>query len=219
MDYKQVSDIFSFQNKQLSEKEFLLLEKYEQLLKSKNEQVNLISRKDILNIWENHILHSLTIHFLGDIPNHSLILDLGTGGGLPGIPLAISLPNCKLILLDSIQKKITTVRTIVRELSLSNIQIFCERAESFGENQLFAHKFDFIVTRAVTELRELIKWSSLLLKKNGVLYALKGGDITNEIFQARKIQTVKSLNSIDLKLQGLEYLEKAEKKLVIVRFI
>lgn len=145
-----------------------------------NEKINVISRKDIAELYERHILHSLAIAKVLRFMPGSAVLDLGTGGGIPGIPLAILFPETKFLLADSIGKKIKVVQEIAEALGLSNVAARHTRAEEVKE------RFDFVVTRGVAPLDKLLAWSRPLLKKkhlhaipNGLI-ALKGGDLRAE---------------------------------------
>jgi len=145
-----------------------------------NQQINVISRKDIDLLYERHVLHSLGISKVINFKDGSEILDVGTGGGFPGIPLAIAYPNCKFLLVDSIGKKIKVVNEIANALQLKNVTAIHARAEDVKE------KFDFIVSRAVTEFPVFYNWVKNKIKKennkklnNGILY-LKGGDLEKE---------------------------------------
>ena len=150
-----------------------------------NNQINVISRKDIDELYERHVLHSLAIGQLIKFKPGSDILDIGTGGGFPGIPLAILFPEVNFYLVDSIGKKIKVVKEISDALGLKNIHAEHARAEKINK------KFDFIVSRAVTNLSSFKNWIKGKTKKeqnhelsNGVLY-LKGGDLQQEIKDAR----------------------------------
>ena len=145
-----------------------------------NSKINVISRKDIENLYTHHILHSLAIAKFIRFKEGSRILDLGTGGGFPGIPLAILFPECSFTLVDSIGKKITVVNEVVSALGLTNVKTHVGRAEELKE------KFDFVVTRAVAKVDKLLPWTrKLLLKEHKNLYpngliALKG-DLKEEL--------------------------------------
>ncbi len=146
-----------------------------------NERINVISRKDIEHLYLHHILHSLAIAKVISFQPGAHILDLGTGGGIPGIPLAICFPDTRFTLIDGTGKKITVVTEIAAALALSNVTAHHLRAEEVKE------KFDFVVTRGVTGLDKLFLWTSRLLKKqqrhalpNGLI-ALKGGNIQSEV--------------------------------------
>lgn len=146
-----------------------------------NERINLISRKDIENLYERHILHSLSIAKVIDFVPNTKILDVGTGGGFPGIPLAIMFPQIKLHLIDSVGKKIKVVEAVTEALKLTNVSYEQIRAEDVKD------QFDFVVSRAVTQLPEFTKWVRGKIRKksfnkltNGIIY-LKGGDVLEEI--------------------------------------
>lgn len=160
------------------------LDQYELLAKeflSWNEKINLISRKDTENLFEHHILHSLAIAKVCKFKPQCEIMDIGTGGGFPGIPLAIMFPETKFYLVDSIGKKIKVVQALVEALGLKNVEAEQIRAENVNR------QFDFIVSRAVTYLPDFMQWTKGKISKiqyhdlaNGVLY-LKGGDLTEEL--------------------------------------
>ena len=118
-----------------------------------NQKINVISRKDIDNINLRHVLHSMSIAKFIKFKKQTKILDLGTGGGFPGIPLAILFPDCNFILVDSVKKKITVVDNVVKELKLNNVISYCSRVEELDL------KFDFLVTRAVAKMPKIINWS------------------------------------------------------------
>jgi len=146
-----------------------------------NTKINVISRKDIDHLYERHVLHSLAIAKIISFKNDTSILDVGTGGGFPGIPLAIIFPECKFHLVDSIGKKITVVNEVSKALQLKNITTEHARAEQL------TNKFDFVVSRAVTSFPEFYQWvrqkintTSVNELKNGIIY-LKGGDLNEEL--------------------------------------
>lgn len=149
-----------------------------------NEQINVISRKDIDLLYERHVLHSLGIaKILSFLPGEN-VLDVGTGGGFPGIPLAILFPETHFHLVDSIGKKIKVVKEVSQAIGLKNVKASHARAEEIQE------KFDFVVSRAVTQLKDFYPWIKNKFKKesknklkNGILY-LKGGDLTQEIAES-----------------------------------
>ena len=148
------------------------------LYKLWNQRINLISRNDIDNLYMHHVLHSLGIAKVVEFePNHKVI-DVGTGGGFPGIPLAILFPGTQFHLIDSIGKKIKAVNEIASELQLSNVTSQQVRAEGVKK------QFDYVVCRAVTKLDQIIKWTGELIikeKENNSILALKGGDISVEL--------------------------------------
>lgn len=152
------------------------------LYKEWNAKINVISRKDIDNLYEKHVLHSLTITKLIHFKDTADVLDLGTGGGFPGIPLAILFPNANFTLIDGTKKKITVVQEVANALGLKNVNTQQIRAEEMKKV-----KFDFVVTRAVATLDKLMLWSRRLIKKENIhalpngLIALKGGNLREEI--------------------------------------
>jgi 16S rRNA (guanine527-N7)-methyltransferase len=146
-----------------------------------NAQINVISRKDLENLYLHHVLHSLAIAKVITFNPGSVVLDAGTGGGFPGIPLAICFPRVKFILADSIAKKIKVVDAVIKGLGLSNCEAIAERIEKLSL------KVDFVVARAVTDIATLLKWTSGYIVpggshnlKNGLL-ALKGGELSGEL--------------------------------------
>ena len=153
-----------------------------------NSKINVISRKDIDFFYERHLLHSLGIaKVLQFLPN-AKILDVGTGGGFPGIPLAILFPQTHFFLIDSIGKKIKVVEEVAAALDMKNISVSKIRAENFNE------KVDFVVSRAVTKMDVFVPWVKKNIRsthkhsiKNGILY-LKGGDLTQELLKFPKAQ-------------------------------
>ena len=156
-----------------------------------NEKINVVSRKDIDNLNLHHVLHSLAIAKIMGFKDGSHILDLGTGGGFPGIPLAILYPSVNFLLVDSTAKKIRVVQEVTTALGLKNVEAQHIRVEDIKGVQ-----FDFVVTRAVTSLDQLFRWSRRLIKNkhinilpNGIL-ALKGGNIREEIKALGKGQYV-----------------------------
>src|SRR3954464_8776867 len=145
-----------------------------------NEKINVISRKDVENLYVNHILHSLGIAKVTSFQPGAEVLDVGTGGGFPGIPLAILFPEAKFHLVDSIGKKITVVKEVSAAIGLKNVEAEQIRAEEIKR------KYDFIVSRAVTRMKEFYGWvrnkakpKSVNTLDNGILY-LKGGDLDEE---------------------------------------
>lgn len=146
-----------------------------------NEKINVISRKDIENLMERHVLHSLAIAEIVRFKEGSEILDVGTGGGFPGIPLAILFPEVQFVLIDSIGKKIKVVEAVGEAIGLQNVKAHHRRV------QQVKGKFDFVVSRAVTNLQELVKISRKNVRKEGKnglpngIICLKGGDLQEEL--------------------------------------
>lgn len=161
-------------------------EQLESLYKEWNSQINVVSRKDIDELYLRHVLHSLGIAKVQPFNPKSKVLDIGTGGGFPGIPLAILFPEVDFYLVDSIGKKIKVVKEVATALGLKNVTASHIRAEKVtGE-------FDFIVSRAVTKMDDFTKWTKKKIRKksnhelkNGILY-LKGGDLSEELLNFPK---------------------------------
>jgi 16S rRNA (guanine527-N7)-methyltransferase len=177
-----------------------------------NQQINVISRKDTENFYERHVLHSLGITKVLNFKNGTKIMDVGTGGGFPGIPLAILFPECEFVLVDSIGKKIKVVNEVAAALGLSNVHGIHERAEKVEGT------FDFIVSRAVTQMPEFIGWVKNKISKtsknvlpNGILY-LKGGDLSEEMITVKQWRKEYNLKEY---FEG-EFFET--KKVVYVKF-
>lgn len=208
------------------------------LLLEWNKKINLISRRDEENFWTCHILHSLSVLFKVDIPPGVEVLDLGTGGGLPGVPLKIARPDLALTLLDSTQKKINVARVVVNALGLTSVEIVWGRAEVLGKQEDYRHRYAIVVARAVAPLKDLVRWSLPFLKQERAvssgdntrradarrpiagptLVAFKGGDIEGEIRQIRNNPLVENISVIDLTLKGSTQLEERGKKIILVEF-
>lgn len=156
-----------------------------------NAQINVISRKDIDELYIRHVLHSLGIAKIYQFKKGQKVLDVGTGGGFPGIPLAIMFPDTEFHLVDSIQKKIKVVTDIAQQLELNNVRTTHERAEKLKE------KYDFVVSRAVTKMTPFYYWVKQKIQptpkhqkfKNGIL-ALKGGNLSAEMAELKKKNTI-----------------------------
>ncbi|MGB1268286.1 MAG: 16S rRNA (guanine(527)-N(7))-methyltransferase RsmG [Flavobacteriaceae bacterium] len=165
----------------LTKKQITQFGQLEELYKDWNSKINVISRKDIDELYTKHVLHSLGIAKVIDFKAGSSILDVGTGGGFPGVPLAILYPDVNFYLIDIIAKKIKVVNAVVESLGLENVKAEQMRAANVDE------RFDFIVSRAVTNMTDFVGWVRKKVKKdsnhdirNGILY-LKGGDLTEEL--------------------------------------
>ena len=187
-------------NTLLKEKEF------NDLIIEWNKKLNLVSRKkpDVYNLIEESKLFFEAIDFKEGIN----ILDLGTGGGFPGIVIAIHHPEAKLTLIDSIQKKVNVVKDIVKRLELKNAEVICIRAEDLAKNSEYVKKFDYVVARSVAVLQDLCKWSKDLLKTGGKLITVKGGNIDGEIKAAGRLKYIK----LD------EVIHKDLRKLIVVKY-
>lgn len=174
-------DIITKYFNNLTEEQLSRFAKLDELYTRWNNAINVISRKDIENLYTNHVLHSLAIAKIIKFTPGTTILDVGTGGGFPGIPLAIMFPDVDFHLIDSIGKKIKVVNEVSKELELKNVTATQSRVQDV------TFRYDFVVSRAVTALPEFVKITRKNITKrsmnplhNGILY-LKGGDLTEEI--------------------------------------
>lgn len=159
-----------------------------------NAKINVISRKDIQNLYEHHVLHSLGIAKVVNFKDGTTVMDLGTGGGFPGIPLAILFPNVQFHLVDSIGKKVKVANEVATAIGLKNVKFSHARAEEIKE------QYDFVVTRAVMPMVDLVKVAKKNISKvqhnavpNGII-ALKGGELVGEIASMKNISTVWELS-------------------------
>lgn len=166
---------------QLTQEQYILFQKLEDLYKDWNTKINVVSRKDIDELYLRHVLHSLGIAKIQEFLPGSRVLDVGTGGGFPGIPLAILFPETEFHLVDSIGKKIKVVDEVTEGLGLQNVKTFNERVEDIDG------KYDFIISRAVAVMPTFVRWTKGKIakdsrheRKNGILY-LKGGDLSEEL--------------------------------------
>ena len=178
-----------------------LLEEWADLLLSYNQEINLVSRKETDLLWEKQILHCLSLLAYRQIPKGLEVCDFGTGGGLPGIILAIIRPDLYLTLFDSRQKKVAVVQNIVDDLGLPNVRVICGRGELLGKQFEWNQKFSVITVRAVAPLIDLVKWTVGLRKPESVLHIFKGGEIQDE------------MNALSLMIKGT----KISKSLIVLK--
>ena len=171
-----------------TEKQLIQFEALKDIYREWNQKINVISRKDMDNFYVHHVLHSLAIASQFSFPDGYEVMDLGAGGGFPGIPLAIFFPKVQFHLVDSINKKLNVVREVVSGIGLENVSTQHTRAEEINDRQ-----FDVVVCRAVAPLKDLLYWSKPVLKKkpvnepkkNNGLICLKGGDLSVEISESK----------------------------------
>lgn len=208
------------------------IDRYVSLLLEWNKKINLISRKDEENVWSSHILHSASILFKVKFVVNPAVLDLGSGGGLPGIPIKILLPRSTFRLIDSTQKKIVAAQDMIDRLGLQGIETSWGRAEELSRQRNLSSHFDYIVARAVAPLDDLVRWSTPFLRGVGqerpavpaspalqppALVVLKGGDVQAEIVKTKRMREVRSIDVADLIFAGSEDLPSTDKKIVVVK--
>jgi 16S rRNA (guanine527-N7)-methyltransferase len=204
------------------------LSRYADLLLEWNQKINLISRKDEANIWKAHLLHAISPLMFLKLPVGINVLDLGTGGGLPGIPIKILQPEMCITLLDSTKKKIDAVADMVQKLELANVHAVWGRAEELVGMAEYKQSIDIVIARAVAPLSDLVKWSLPFLRQGTgnatsdvstpALITLKGGDLQGEVGEIRDHKRIKNIRIIDLVFKNLDLPELQDKKIVVVEF-
>lgn len=200
----------------LSKEQIDKIERYAGELVYWNEKVNLISRKDEANVLEKHILHSMSLLKYIDLPKNSRCLDIGSGGGLPGIPLAIATEDIYMLMVDSIGKKAKLADMLAKHTGLRNIEARNIRTEMLAEDKKYLKHFDFIFARAVTRIADIMSWSEMLLKPKGKYVLYKGGDISEEMQIAKTQFPEFQFNVIDLDFFGYSPLKNEDKKIVVI---
>ena len=217
----------------LSDEQVDLLRKYVGQLLEWNKKLNLISRKDEDNVWIRHLLTSIALLFRFEFRQGSAIIDIGTGGGLPGIPLAILSKNVNMALLDSTQKKIRAVTEIVSALKLERVKTYSGRAEELNRLPKFHRSFDYVLARGVGSISQMIEWTAPFLKrrtssdtddsrdratlKRGSIVLWKGGDLTRELEQVQTKDKPAGMSSYPLTIDGIDPSELFEKKIVVIQ--
>lgn len=212
----------------LTPEQAVRFEKYREALLAANRQVNLISRKDEDNFYPNHALNSVSFLFGRKLKPDAKMLDLGTGGGLPGIPVKIIYSGIGMALLDSITKKTAALSSILTELGLGEMEIINARAEEVSKRDEFQGHFHYVISRAAGKLEDVVKWSHKFLKSSeeasddslpvGTLIVLKGGSFDEELRHAKSLKSVKSVEVADVTFQGMDEVYNKEKKLVLVKY-
>jgi 16S rRNA (guanine527-N7)-methyltransferase len=229
--FRTIKDNFS----EWPDEKNIQLQEYVRLLIEWNQKINLISRKDEVNVWTRHILHSISLLFLFKLKPNSRAIDVGTGGGLPGLPLAIMEPSIKFVLVDSIRKKCMAVSDMVDKLKLKNVIVVTERVEELSKKNIYQRSFDYILARAVAPADNLIEWSLPLLKSNDnknvgkepdssdkkiieprSLVLWKGGNLENELQDARNKFHPKNISVHPITFGDLNSEPNSDKKLVII---
>lgn len=223
----------------IDEGQFDLFRYYVRLLLDWNSKINLVSRRDVENIWFSHILHSLAPWFGLWLPSGWAVLDIGSGGGLPGIPLAILRSDLNILLLDSKEKKTKVLAEILSELKLRNVQVVNGRAEDVGRSGDYACRFSAVLARGVAPLTDLIRWARPFVcqRVGGLseaelqrvepgkrlldapsLLAWKGGDLEYEIKHASRSLPREKIEVLPLVIKGIRSPGLEEKQLVLISF-
>lgn len=234
-DISVYKEIFSTNGLLLQESQFSKLEHYSELLSEWNAKVNLVSRKNEDGIWPNHILHSISLLFEVGFPTGVRLADIGTGGGLPGIPISIALPQAEIVLIESIQKKCLALEDIIQKLGLVNAKVVNARAEDEPLVKRFRNSFDVVLARAVAPLEQLIRWSGPLARREQelkltvrksesgnesfdlpALIAMKGGNLEREISEARNAARPRDIRKISIQFDGIKNTALVDKQIVMV---
>ena len=204
---------------------------YVGLLMEWNAKINLISRKDTDQAWIAHILHCLTIVFMVDIPQAARVLDLGSGGGLPGIPIKIVRPDLRVTCLDATRKKMEAVTLMIAQLDLTEISAVWGRAEDVANIPVHRHHYDVVAARAVASLNDLVDWSVPVLATNtkktrdekpttqlrrSRLIALKGGDLDTEVADVERRHRSAQISVRQVAFPSSELIPGVDKKIVII---
>jgi 16S rRNA (guanine527-N7)-methyltransferase len=228
-DISWLIEISRRNNVNLSQKQISLFEELRRRILSWNDKVNLISRKEEGSFFENHVLNSISFLFHKSLKYSTRVVDLGTGGGLPGIPVKILRPDLELVLIDSVKKKTEAVADIVRGMGLTGLAVVNGRAEEISRKPEFMHAFDYVITRAAGKLYDVAKWSRYFLKNKeeeclensypvGTLLVLKGGEFADEVNRTRQLKFVQYVEVEDIRFAGEEEVRNRDKKIVLVSF-
>jgi len=203
---------------QLDRQHMEILERYHNDLRYWNEKVNMVSRKDIDQLWERHILHSLMLLKYAEFKPKARVLDIGTGGGLPGIPLKIARPDLRVTLVDSIAKKMKLVEMFAKHTEFKDLIPVTARVETLCDDPHYRGQFDVIVSRAVARTSQLISWSRPLLAPSGFYALLKGGDLQDELEEARQDHPDAEIIETPILAVGLPWFTTDAKKVITCRF-
>ena len=202
----------------IKEEQWKLLEEWADLLLYYNQEINLVSRKEIDFLWEKQIMHCLSLLVYREIPRGSEVCDFGTGGGLPGIILAIIRPDLYLTLVDSRQKKVAVVQKIVDDLGLPNVRVICGRGELLGKKAEWNQRFSVITARAVGPLIDLVRWTIGLRKPESALHIWKGGEIQEEMNTLSLMFTGIKISKSLIVLKGFAMFKQNQKYIISINF-
>ena len=202
----------------ISDSQWQLIEKWAGLLLEVNQNVNLISRKETEFLWEKQILPCLALLIFRKFSPDADVCDFGTGGGLPGMLLAIVRPDLRLTLLDSRHKKIEVVQQMIDSLKLSNAQTVLGRGEELGKQRPWRQRFPLLTARAVAPLIDLVRWTADLRKVESVLHIYKGGEIKDEVFALSKKVSGVRVNKSLMVLKGYPKFAENQKYIISLEF-
>lgn len=191
------------------------LKRYHDELVYWNSKVNMISRKDEENVWDRHFLHSLCILKYLPIRTRARVLDVGTGGGFPGLPIKIARPDVKMVLVDSIRKKIAMTSMFAQHTGLKDIDVLTSRTEDLAKDPHYIRAFDVVISRAVARTGTIVSWILPLVKPGATCAFLKGGDLHEELEEARSMHPGISFKEIPIEIFGLPQFTEDEKKIVL----
>jgi 16S rRNA (guanine527-N7)-methyltransferase len=194
------------------------IKRYHKELLYWNDKVNLISRKDEDNLLDRHILHSLSLLKYIEIPKKSRCLDVGTGGGLPGIPITIAREDLRMLLVDSVTKKIKITAMLAKHTGLKFIEARAARVETLSIDNNYKRYFDFVFARSVAKIRDVVFWTQNLIKPFSKIVFFKGGDVTDEISAAKEKFDKLEVEIIPILMRGCNLFKDQDKKLVVCSF-
>lgn len=218
MDLAQLWTICAANGIVLESEQIRALERYGRELRYWNEHVNLVSRKDIDHLYERHFLHALAALKYITLPQRARCIDIGTGGGLPGLPLAIARPDIHMLLIEAVAKKARLVALFAAHTGLPHLQVKRVRIEELAADPAYHCAFDCAFARAVAPLPDLLTWSYPVLKPTGMLVAYKGGEIAEELRRASSLFPELEITVHPMQLQGAPWFEQNQKLLVVCRF-
>lgn len=187
-------------------------EKYEELLLEWNQKFNLVSRKT--TSIKEHILNSIFFLTKYNLIGNENLIDIGTGGGFPGIPLKVLYPDIKITLVDSIQKKVKALDDIIVRMKFKEAKAVCSRAEDLSNKKDYSKKYDIVISKAVAPVDKLYDWGKGFLNKDGRMICIKGGDISDEINSFKRKNQNTKFNVIDYRFDSVYNIE--DKKIVVI---
>jgi 16S rRNA (guanine527-N7)-methyltransferase len=217
MDFLEFWTLCSANGIVLDENQREMLQRYTKELIYWNQKVNMISRKDEENVWVRHIMHSLAPLKYIKLPHKARCLDFGAGGGLPGIPLAIATDKTRFTIVDSIKKKYKMIDMFAQHTGIKDLMAVHSRVEELADGKHYYRSFDYIFARAVARTNKLLSWTKDLAKPNATWVFLKGGDLTEEISEAKAEHPDIKFELTDIEFFGVDWFTKENKKLLVCK--